>query len=160
MAVNPIPDGFNTISAYLVVKNSVEALDFYQLAFGAESGVRMAGPDGQSTLHCEMRIGNSTIMLTDENPQWGMKSPQSLGGSPVSLHIYVQDADKLFERAITAGCTVKSPMADAFWGDRYGKVTDPFGHDRGISTHKEDLSAEEINKRATEFFANMSGGTA
>ncbi len=158
MAVKPIPEGFNTVSVYLVVKNAVEALEFYQKAFGAEPGVRMPGPDGKSTMHAEMRIGNSMVMLTDENPQWEMKSPHTLGGSPSSLHIYVEDVDKYFNRAIEAGCEVKAPLMDAFWGDRFGKVTDPFGHEWGIATHKEDLSGEEIGKRAAEFFASMSGG--
>ena len=157
MAVKPIPDGFNSVSAYLIVRNSVDALDFYKKAFGAEACSRMAGPDGESTMHAEMRIGNSTVMLSDENPQWEMKSPQTLGGSPTSLHIYVEDADEVFNRAVAAGCTVKAPLMDAFWGDRYGKLVDPFGHEWGIATHKEDLSEEEIAKRGAEWFANMGG---
>ena len=108
-------------------------------------------------MHAEMRIGNSTVMLTDENPQWEMKSPETLGGSPSSLHVYVDDADKYFSRAVEAGCEVVAPLMDAFWGDRYGKVKDPFGHQWGIATHKEDLSMEEIGKRAAEWFANMGG---
>lgn len=155
MAVKPVPEGFNTVSAYLVVRNAVEALEFYQKAFGAEPGMRMPGPDGKSTMHAEMRIGDSTVMLTDENPQWQMKSPQTLGGSPSSLHIYVHDVDKYFNRAVEAGCEITAPLMDAFWGDRYGKVMDPFGHQWGIATHKEDLSGEEIGRRAAEFFANM-----
>lgn len=130
-------------------------MEFYQKAFGAEAGARVAGPDGKSTMHAEMRIGNSTVMLTDENPQWEMKSPETLGGSPVSLHLCVDDADKLFNRAVQAGCEVKAPMMDAFWGDRYGKVADPFGHQWGLATHKEDLTEQEIGKRAAEWFANM-----
>ena len=157
MAVKPIPDGFNTVSAYLIVKNSVEALEFYQKALGAEAGIRMPTPDGQGTMHAEMRIGNSTVLLTDENPQWEMKSPETLGGSAQSLHIYVDDADKLFNRAVEAGCTVRAPLMDAFWGDRFGKVTDPFGHEWGIATHKEDVPAEEMGKRAAEWFASMGG---
>jgi len=155
MAVKSRPDGFNTVSVYLVVKNAVEALEFYQKAFGAEVGARMPGPDGKSTMHAEMRIGNSKVMLTDENPQWGMKSPTTLGGSPASLHVYVDDADKFFNRAVEAGCTVTAPIMDAFWGDRYGKVADPFGHHWGIATHKEDVRPEEMGRRAAEFFANM-----
>ena len=155
MAVKPVPDGFNSVSVYLVVKNAVEALEFYQKAFGAEAGARMPGPDGKSTMHAEMRIGNSTIMLTDENPQWQMKSPETLGGSPASLHVYVDDADKLFNRAVEAGCTVTAPLMDAFWGDRYGKLADPFGHQWGIATHTEDVAPEEMGRRAKEFFASM-----
>jgi uncharacterized glyoxalase superfamily protein PhnB len=155
MAVKAVPDGFNTVSVYLVVKDAVEALDFYQKAFGAEAGHRMPGPDGKGTMHAEMRIGNSTIMLTDENPKWEMKSPSTLGGSPVSIHLYVKDADKVFQRAVDAGCTAIMPIMDAFWGDRYGKVVDPYGYQWGIATHKEDLSPEETGRRAVEFFANM-----
>jgi uncharacterized glyoxalase superfamily protein PhnB len=155
MAAKPVPDCFNTVSAYLIVKNSVEALGFYQKAFGAEPGARMPGPDGKSTMHAEMHIGNSTVMLTDENPQWNLKSPQTLGGSASSMHIYVDDADKYYERAVEAGCEVVAPLMDAFWGDRYGKVRDPFGHEWGVATHKEDLTPEEIGKRAAEFFATM-----
>lgn len=155
MPAKPIPDGFNSVSAYLVVPNSEEALSFYERAFGAKTVSRMRGPDGKSTVHAEMRIGNSTVMLSDENPQWGTKSARTLGGSPVSLHIYVEDADALFNRAVKAGCQVAYPMGDPFWGDRYGKVTDPFGLVWGIATHKEDLSEKEMEKRGAEWFAQM-----
>lgn len=155
MSVKPIPDGFNTVSAYLVVKDATKAIDFYQKAFGAEPGEVMRLPDGSGVMHAEVRIGNSTVMLTAENPQWNARSAESLGGSPVSLHIYVNDADKLFQRALDAGCQVSAPMMDAFWGDRYGKVKDPFGIEWGIATHKEDLSPEETSKRAAEWFASM-----
>lgn len=157
----PIPEGFNTISAYLVVPNAVEALQFYQKALGAEPGMRMPGPAGEnSTMHAEMRIGNSTVMLTDENPQWGSKSPKTLGGSPVSLHVYVNDADALFNRALAAGCEVQYPLNDTFWGDRYGKVLDPYGHSWGIATHKEDVPPEEMAKRAQEWMSQAAGGEA
>lgn len=155
MAAKPIPDGFNSVSAYLVVPNCEEALSFYEKAFGAKTVNRMRGPDGKSTIHAEMRIGNSTVMLSDENPEWGTKSARTLGGSPVSLHIYVEDADALFNRAVKAGCQVAYPMGDPFWGDRYGKVTDPFGLVWGIATHKEDLSEKELEKRGAEWFAQM-----
>jgi len=157
-AIKPVPPGFNTVSAYLIVKNAVEALDFYQRAFGAKPGLRMAGPDGQSTMHAEMRLGNSTVMLTDENPQWNSKSPQSLGGTPASLHLYVDDVDAVFQRAVEAGCTVRYPVMDTFWGDRYGKLQDPFGHEWGIATHKEDVDEDEMARRAQEFFASMAQG--
>jgi len=159
MAQN-IPEGFNTVSVYLIVKDAKEAIDFYQKAFGAEAGVHMPGPGGQGTMHAEVRIGNSTVMLTDENPQWEMKAPASYGGSPAGLHLYVDDADKLFKRAIDAGCTVKAPLMDAFWGDRFGKLTDPFGHDWGIATHVEDVEPADMEKRAAAFFAEMAGGQA
>ena len=155
MAVKPIPDGFNTISAYLVVEDPLKAMEFYQQALGAEKGSVMMTQDGKSVVHAEMRISNSTFMLTAENPQWEAKSAKTLGGSPVSMHIYVDDADKLFQRAVDAGCQVTDPIMDAFWGDRFGKVADPFGIQWGIATHKEDLSEEEMGKRAAEFFASM-----
>ncbi len=156
--VKPIPDRFNTVSAYLVVKNSVEALEFYGKAFGAETICRMPGPDGQSTMHAEMGIGNSTVMLTDENPQWGAASPITLGGNHSSLHLYVEDVDSAFEQAVAAGCEVTMPLQDMFWGDRFGKVKDPYGHQWGIATHKEDLTEDELQNRAAETFANMGDG--
>lgn len=153
MAVKPIPDGFNSVSVYLVHKDPKKAIDFYRKAFGAEPGAVMTGPDGKSVMHAEIHIGNSTIMLTGENPEWGMKSAETMGGSPASIHLYVDDADKIFNRATEAGCEVAAPIMDAFWGDRYGKVTDPFGYQWGIATHKEDLSPEEMGKRAEKFFS-------
>lgn len=158
--VKAIPDGFNSVSPYLVVPNAIQALDFYNKAFGAETVMRMPGPDGESTMHAEMRIGNSMVMLTEENPQWGSKSPATLGGTPVSLHIYCDNVDALFGRALQAGCTVEFPVMDAFWGDRYGKLKDPYGHIWGIATHKEDLSPEEIGKRAAAWAASMKEGQA
>lgn len=155
MAVKPIPDGFNTISAYLVVKDVDKAMAFYGKAFGAEPGDVMRMPGGKAIMHAELRIGNSTMMLTAENPQWDARSAETLGGSPISLHFYVSDVDKAFKRAIDAGCEVAAPLMDAFWGDRYGKVKDPFGLQWGIATHKEDLSPDEIGRRAAEFFASM-----
>jgi uncharacterized glyoxalase superfamily protein PhnB len=160
MAAKPIPDGFNSVSAYLVVRDAQQALEFYGKAFGAEQGDVMKTPDGSGIMHAEVRIGNSTVMLTAENPQWNARSAETLGGSPVSLHVYVSDADKLFQRALDAGCQVTAPLMDAFWGDRYGKVKDPFGIEWGIATHKEDLSPEEVGKRAAEWFASMGQGGA
>jgi len=153
--VKAVPEGFNTVSSSLIVPNCVEALEFYKKALGAEILFRMPGPDGKSTMHAEMRLGNSTVMLSDENPQWGSKSAKTLGGTPVTLHLYVDDADSIYQRAVGAGCTVAMPIMDAFWGDRYGKVKDPFGHEWGIGTHKEDLSPEEMDKRAKAAFAAM-----
>ena len=158
MAVKPIPDGYNTVSTYLIVKNAKEATEFYRKAFNAEPGVSMPGPDGQGTMHAEIHIGNSAIMMSDENPQWHTKSPLTLGGVSASLHIYVDDADKQFNQAVEAGCEVLVPVHDAFWGDRYAKVKDPFGHEWGIATHKEDIPPEEMGKRAQEFFAKMAEG--
>ena len=153
-----IPEGFNTVSTYLIVKDAKEAIGFYQKALGAEAGVHMPGPGGQGTMHAELRIGNSTVMLTDENPAWEMKSPETLGGSATSMHLYVDDADKAFQRAVDAGCKVTAPLMDAFWGDRYGKVMDPYGHQWGFATHIEDVEPADMEKRAAEFFSQMSGG--
>jgi len=158
VAVKPIPDRFNSVSAYRVVRDVQKAIDFYRKALGAEPGVTMKTPDGSMIMHAEMHIGNSTVMLSQENPQWDMKSAETMGGSAVSLHVYVDDADKLFQRAVDAGCAVASPIMDAFWGDRYGKVKDPFGLQWGIATHKEDLSEEETGKRAAEWFASVGQG--
>lgn len=155
MSTKPIPDGFNTLSAHLVVPDCIKALDFYAKAFGAVQLARLAGIDGKSTMHAAMRLGNSTLMMTDENLQWGAKSPLTFGGSPVTLHLYVADADAAFAKAIEAGCTQTMPISDAFWGDRYGQVRDPFGHTWSIATHREDLSMEEIGVRAKAAMAAM-----
>ena len=153
MAAKPIPDGFNSVSAYLVVKDARKAIDFYRKALGAEPGTMMKTPDGQAIMHAEMHIGNSTVMLSQENPEWDMKSAETMGGSPVSLHVYVDDADKLFQRAIDAGCEVAAPIMDAFWGDRYGKVTDPYGHEWGFGTHLKDMTPEEMGEASKAAFA-------
>jgi uncharacterized glyoxalase superfamily protein PhnB len=154
----PIPDGYATVSAYLIVEDSKHAMDFYEKAFGAKRGHHMPGPGGQGTMHAEMRIGDSSFMLSDANPTWGTRSAKQLGGSPVSLHVYVEDADELVERAVDAGCEVKFPLNDTFWGDRYAKLVDPFGIEWGIATHKEDLSEDELRKRGEEWFARSSQG--
>ena len=153
MAVKPVPEGFNTISAYLIVPDVKKAMDHYAKAFGAEGFPCLTAPDG-SVMHAEMKIGNSMFMLSGANEKWGCKSPQQLGGTPVGLHLYVENCDAAFARAVAAGCTVKFPLNDAFWGDRYGKVQDAFGHEWGIATHKEDLTADEITKRAAEWMKN------
>jgi uncharacterized glyoxalase superfamily protein PhnB len=155
--VKPVPEGYHTVTAFMIVKDAREVMDFYSRAFGAETVMRMPGPDGKSTMHAEMRIGDSMLMLCDENPNWNTKSAATLGGSPVSLHLYVNDADAAFKRAVQAGCTVTMPIQDAFWGDRYGKLRDPFGYEWGIATHKEDLSPEELDRRAAEFMKSMGG---
>ena len=155
--VSPIPDGYHTVNIFLIVPNAKQALEFYGKAFGAETRMRMPGPD-DSTMHAEMKIGDSCIMLTDENPAWDAKSPQTLGGSPASVHLYVPDADALFARALAAGCTVAYPMENAFWGDRYGKVKDPYGFTWGIATHVEEVSAEECERRAGAWMAKHAAG--
>ncbi len=151
MAVKPIPDRFNTISAYATVKDAAAAIEFYKKAFGAEEFCRMPGPDGKGVMHAELAIGDSVLMIGEEFP--GMaESPATLGGSPVTLHIYCEDADQLFQRAIDAGAKILMPLADQFWGDRMGKLTDPFGHHWSIATHKEDLTDEQVAERAAAAF--------
>ena len=150
-AVKPIPDGFHTITPHLVVKGAAKAIDFYKAAFGAEELGRHASPDG-SIMHALLKIGDSMLMLNDEYPQMGAKGPQSIGGTPVTLNLYVQDADQSFQRAVKAGAIVKMPIADMFWGDRYGQVTDPFGHAWSIATHKQDLTPAQVEKAAAAAF--------
>lgn len=156
MSINPIPDGCNSVNTYLIVKDGQAAIDFYQKAFGATVGCILPMPGGQGIMHAEVRIGNSTVMLGEENPQWGSKSPETLGGSPVSMHIYLPDVDAAFQKAIDAGCTEVSPVKDMFWGDRCGKVADPFGYQWGLATHIEEVTEDEMQKRAVEWFASMS----
>lgn len=160
MSVNPIPDGCHTINAYLILQNSAEAIAFYEKAFGAEAGMWLRGPDGQSTVHAELRIGDSTLMLTDECPDWGTKSAATLGGSPVSLHLYVEDTDAAMQRAVDAGCEVIAPAQDMWWGDRFGKLSDPFGLHWSIATHQEDVPPDEMQRRADAWLASMSQGDA
>lgn len=152
----PIPDGFHSVTPHMVARNASDAIEFYKKAFGAEEICRMPGPDGTGVMHAEIKIGNSIVMIAEEFPGTEpLSSPQRLNGTTMVLALYVEDADKLFDRAVGAGTTATMPMMDAFWGDRYGKVTDPFGHQWEICTRKEDLTPEQIGKRATEFFANM-----
>jgi PhnB protein len=151
----PIPEGFHTVTPALVVRNAAQAIDFYKHALGAEELVRMAGPDGKSIMHAELKIGDSIIFLSDENPQASAKSPQSLGGSTVVLNLYVKDADAAFKKAIDSGGKSTMPVADQFWGDRYGMFADPFGYSWGLATHKEDLSPKEMSERMNAFFASM-----
>ena len=156
--VKPIPEGANTVSTYLIVKDGQQALDFYAKAFGAYGATCLPGPGGQGVLHAEFRIGNSTVMLTEENEQWGMKSAESFGGSPASLHLYVDDVDSAFQTAVDAGCTPVAPVMDMFWGDRYGKVADPFGYQWGIATHVEDVPEEELIQRGQAWLEQMAAG--
>jgi len=150
-----VPDGYHTATPYLSVKNAGEAIDFYKRAFGAEEIVRMSGPDGKSVMHAEIKIGNSMLMIADEFPQAEVKSPKTLGGTSVNIFLYVQDADAMFQKAVNAGAKVTMPPTDMFWGDRYGKVVDPYGHSWGIATHKLDMTPEEIEKGQKEFMAKM-----
>jgi PhnB protein len=146
MPVKPIPEGYHSVTPYLMVHDGARALDFYRRAFGAVEVVRMDGPGGK-VMHAEIRIGDSFVMLGDEQPGAISKSPQALGGTTSGLVVYVEDADELFGKAVAAGATVNRPMADQFYGDRSGTVTDPFGHVWTVATHKEDVSPDEMRRR-------------
>ena len=153
----PVPEGYHTVTPYLTVKNAAEALEFYERAFGATHVLRMAGPDGKSTMHAEFKIGDSMVMLADEWQQ-GAKAPASIGGTTIGIFLYVEDVDALFKRAVAAGATVTMPPTDMFWGDRYSKLTDPFGHHWSIATHKFDMTEEELAQGQKEFMAKMGQG--
>src|SRR5688500_10047732 len=148
------PPGYHSITPAIVVRDGSKAIEFYKRAFGAEELNRMEGPGG-SLMHAEIRIGDSIIMLGEENVDWGTRSPLSTNGTPSSLHIYVPNADATYDRALKEGAKVRYPLEDAFWGDRYGKVTDPFGHEWGIATHVKDLSLEETQKAAEAWMAQV-----
>jgi PhnB protein len=145
--VRPIPEGYHSLTPGLVVDNAAEAIEFYKRAFGAQELGRMASPEGQ-IWHAELQIGDSRLMLGDEFPDMGAPSPKSLGGTTSSIHLYVEDADAVFQRAIEAGATASMPLENAFWGDRYGQVIDPYGHRWGIATRQEEVSDEEMQRRA------------
>jgi len=143
----PIPDGYHTVTPYLIVDDAAAALDFYRRAFGGRELFRMAGPGGKIG-HAEILIGDSPIMLADEHPEMGARSLKSIGGSPVSILLYVEDVDAFVERAVAAGAKLTRPIENKFYGDRTGGLEDPFGYQWHISTHIEDVSPEEIQKRA------------
>jgi PhnB protein len=145
--VQPIPAGCHTITPHLVVRSAAQAIEFYKKAFGAEELCRVPGPDGKSVMHAELKIGDSHVYLCDEFPDWGAKGPQLLGGSPVTIHLYVNDADAAVKRAVAAGAKVTMPLQNMFWGDRYGKLEDPYGHHWSVATHVEDVSPAECAKR-------------
>jgi PhnB protein len=147
MTVQPIPEGYHSATPYLIVNGAARAIEFYQRAFGATEIMRFAMPDGNIG-HAEIKIGNSPIMLADEFPEMGYKGPQSLGGSPVSIMLYVEDVDSVFNRAVAAGGSIREGVQDKFYGDRTGTLQDPFGHVWHIATHKEDMSLEEMHRRA------------
>jgi PhnB protein len=149
--VKAIPEGYHTISPSLTCKDAARAIDFYKKAFNAQEIMRMPSPDGKIS-HAELRIGDSIIFLNDE---MGPMTGAATGTPRIYLFLYVEDADKTFDSAVKAGAKVEMPLENQFWGDRYGKLTDPFGHEWGVATHVEDLTPEEIDKRATAFFAKM-----
>jgi len=150
--VKPIPDGHHTVAPYLAIKNAVSALEFYKKAFGATETYKLIIPDGRLG-HAEIRLGDSLIMLSDEFPEFGGKAPEALGGSPVSIHLYVEDVDAFVKRAVAEGARVLKPVADQFYGDRSGQLEDPYGHLWWVATHKEDVAPEEMQKRVRALFA-------
>ena len=154
-SVKSIPAGYHTVTPALTVRDVEKAIEFYKRAFGAEECMRFLGPDEKSIMHAEIKIGDSIIMLGEEHPDMGCHGPQSLGGTSGSLYLYVEDADRAYTRAVSAGAKADMPVTDMFWGDRWGQLTDPFGHKWSLATHKEDLSSEEMRKRAGAFFAQM-----
>jgi PhnB protein len=149
---------FHAVTPHIVVRDVVKAIAFYEAAFGAENVHVMFMPDGKTVMHAQIQIGSSPVMLAEECPEWGSMSPLSLGKTPVTLHLYVKDADATFAKAVKAGATPTMPPADMFWGDRYGKVTDPFGHAWSIATHTKDLTPQEMERGAREAFAQMAAG--
>ena len=152
--VNEIPDGYHSVTANLVINGASKAIDWYKQALGAQELYRMPGPDGR-LMHAEIKIGDSVVMLTDEMPEMGGKGPLTVGGTPVSLMIYCKDCDALFNRAVGAGASVRMPLEDAFWGDRWGMVTDPFGHVWSVATRKKNLSVPEMKHAMDAFMANF-----
>ena len=148
--VSFLPKGYTTVTPYLVCRGADAAIAFYKKAFGAKLAIRMTGPDG-SVMHAEILIGGCHIMLGEENAQMGALSPQSIGGSASGVMLYVPNADKVFAAAIAAGATVEMPLDNQFWGDRYGKLADPFGHKWSIATHIEDLTPRQMQKRGDDF---------
>ena len=154
--VDPIPKGMTAVTPHLVVAGAAAAIEFYKKAFGAVEEARIPGPNGK-LIHAAVRFGGATIMLVDEMPEWGILGPKALKGSPVTIHLYTDDADALFARAVKAGATVKMPLEDQFWGDRYGKIADPFGHEWSIATHIRDASPEEMEE-AMKSMGNMEKG--
>ncbi|MFI5018662.1 MAG: VOC family protein, partial [Dongiales bacterium] len=135
--VKPIPDGFHSLSPHLTVADAAAAIEFYKKAFGATEMGRMPAPDGKRVMHAMLRIGDSSLMLNDEFPEWSAeRGPKSLGGTPVTIHLYVEDCGAVYKRAVAAGATATMPPSDMFWGDRYGRLTDPYGHIWSIATHQ------------------------
>ncbi|MBA3977780.1 MAG: VOC family protein [Nitrosopumilus sp.] len=153
--VKKIPDGYHSITPSLIVKNGVQAIEFYKKVFGAKEIMRMMTPDGKALAHAELEIGDSKLMLADEFPQMNCLSPASIGGSPVGMFLYVEDVDQTFNQAVAQGAKVLDPVKDQFWGDRHGGIEDPFGHRWSISTHVKDLSLEEVKRAGDEAMSKM-----
>ncbi|MCA9120328.1 MAG: VOC family protein [Planctomycetaceae bacterium] len=157
MSVKAQPDGYHSVTPYLITHDAAAAIEFYKKAFGATELMRLPGPGGK-VMHAEIKIGDSPVMLADEFPEMGAKSAKAFGGSPLHLMIYTEDCDAIFAQAIAAGATEKKPMTDQFYGDRSGAVEDPFGHSWTIASHTEDLSPEEIDRRFQEMMKQGGGG--
>jgi PhnB protein len=156
MPVEPVPEGYHTVTPYLSVDDAEAAIDFYGRAFGAKERTRMAAPDGK-VAHAELEIGDSLVMLSDPFPQFSAKPPTELGGNSSNVMLYVENVDEFVQQAVDAGATVTTPVEDQFWGDRYGAVTDPFGHTWLVATHVEDVPPEEMAERAKRAMAAMAG---
>ncbi len=148
------PKGYHTVTPYLILRDAAKAIDFYKAAFGAEETFRMPGPDGK-VMHAELKIGDSMVMLGEEMPKMGATSPQTVNGTTMGLFLYVKDVDTAFNRATTAGAKVEMPLQNMFWGDRYGKLKDPFGHSWSMATHIEDVPPQEMAKRHKEWAAKQ-----
>jgi PhnB protein len=151
--VKPIPDGYPRVTPYLIIEGAAEAIDFYRSVFGAEERFRLPAPEGRIG-HAELAIGNSVIMLADQAPEMDARDPNTVGGTPVSLHVYVEDSDAVFARAIEAGARELRPVEDRFYGDRSGAFEDPFGHRWDVATHVEDVPPEEMDKRMADATAS------
>ena len=152
--VTPVPEDFHTLTPHLVVRGVTQAVDFYRRAFGAEELFRNIGADGESVIHSELLVGDSRFFVNDEFPQHGTVSPQHLDGTPVTLHLYVEDVDQIYEQALGAGAEAILPLQDCFWGDRYAIVRDPFGHKWSLASRIEDLSPGEVQERAQRAFSS------
>jgi uncharacterized glyoxalase superfamily protein PhnB len=155
MAVSYIPEGCRTVTPHLICLGASKAIEFYKKAFGAVELARMAGPDGQSIMHAEIKIGDSMLFVVDQFPSEHLASPQKLGATTVGMHLYVKDCDALFNQAVAAGAKVSMPLMNMFWGDRFGKVIDPFGHEWSIATHVEDVPPAEMKTRMAEAMKQM-----
>jgi len=151
----PIPEGHHAVTPTLTVRGAANAIEFYKKAFGAQEINRFLGLDGKSIMHAEIKIGDSRIMLNDEIPQMKCLSPQSLGGASSGIFLYVENADEVFNKAVSAGAKSQMPMMDAFWGDRFGSIIDPFGHVWSIATHKKDMTPDELKQAGEEFMKQM-----